>query len=120
VLLAGDLPRQFPQGLDGPWKERVSVVEGIDPAMEADEAAALIANLDLLVVPPGLAANLAGGLDVPVHVPCQADDWTHLGSGGTPWFRSMRLFPRAGEAPWSSVLGSLIQAVHEVADRAAQ
>ncbi len=118
VLLGADVPRLFPQGVDGPWKDRISVVEGIDPADDADEAAALIANLDLLVVPPGLVANLAGGLDVPVYVPCQADDWTHLGTGRVPWFRSMRLFTRQGETPWSGVLATLAQAVHASADKA--
>ena len=116
ILLAGDVPRHFPQGIDGPWKDRISVVEGIDPAVEADEAAALIANLDLMVVPPGLAANLAGGLDVPVFVPGPADDWTHLGTGRMPWFRSMRLFGRQGDAPWKGVLATLAEAVHQAAD----
>jgi hypothetical protein len=121
VLLATDVPRHFPDGLDGPWKDRVSVVEGIDPADKesgADEAAALIANLDLMVVQPGLVANLAGGLGAPVYVPCQADDWTHLGTGGMPWFDSMRLFTRQGETPWNRVLGPLVAAVHAAADAA--
>ena len=116
ILLAGDVARHFPGGIDGPWKDRISVVEGIDPGVEADEAAALIANLDLMIAPPGLAANLAGGLDVPVFVPGPADDWTHLGTGRMPWFRSMELFPRRGEEPWRGVLAKLSEAVHRMAD----
>ena len=116
ILLAQDLPRHFPEGIAGPWMDRVNVVEGIDPAVDADEATALIANLDLMVVPPGLAANLAAGVDVPVFVPCAADDWTHLGSGRMPWFGSMRLFTRAGEEPWTGVLATLVEAVHQSAD----
>ncbi len=116
VLLAGDVPRQFPQGIDGRWIGRISIVEGIDPAIDAHEAAALIANLDLMVVPPGLSANLAGGLDVPVYCPCPADDWTHLGTGAMPWFSCMRLFTRTGDEPWTRVLADLVRAVHEAAD----
>lgn len=121
VMLATDVPMHFPDGLQGPWKDRVSVVEGINPADRdsgAEEAAALIANLDLMVVPPGLVANLAGGLGVPVYVPCQSDDWTHLGTGGMPWFDSMRLFTRHGETPWNQILGPLVEAVHSAAEAA--
>ncbi len=116
VLLAGDVARHFPQGVEGPWMDRINVVEGVDPAIDSDEAAALIANLDMMVVQPGLVANLAGGLGVPVLVPGPADDWTHLGTGRMPWFDSMRLFNRAGEEPWTGVLASLVAAVHEAAD----
>ncbi len=116
ILMEGDFQRHFRAGADGAWKDRISIVEGIAPAHDADEAAALIANLDLLVVPPGLTANLAGALNVPVFTPCQAGDWTHLGTGGIPWFASMRPFLRRGTAPWTDLLTPLVEAVGAMAD----
>ncbi|MGR0188315.1 tetratricopeptide repeat protein [Azospirillum aestuarii] len=60
-------------------------------------AAALTANLDLVLTPAVSSGELAGALGVPVwrfgH-----RDWTQLGTGVRPWFPSMRLFqPRPGE-----------------------
>ncbi|WP_353860672.1 tetratricopeptide repeat protein [Azospirillum formosense] len=62
-----------------------------------EAAAALTANLDLVITPATAAGELAGALGVPVwrfgH-----PSWTQLGTGVRPWFPSMRLFqPRPGE-----------------------
>ncbi|MFC5354871.1 tetratricopeptide repeat protein [Azospirillum himalayense] len=71
-----------------------------DPDLKDDveAAAALTANLDLVITPATAAGELAGALGVPVwrfgH-----RDWTQLGTGVRPWFPSMRLFqPRPGES----------------------
>ncbi|AWK85853.1 tetratricopeptide repeat protein [Azospirillum thermophilum] len=61
-------------------------------------AAALTANLDLVISPAVSAGELAGALGVPVWRFC-GPDWTQLGTAVRPWFPSMRLFqPQPGEA----------------------
>ncbi|WP_236783917.1 tetratricopeptide repeat protein [Azospirillum humicireducens] len=69
-----------------------------------DGAAALTANLDLVISPAMSAGELAGALGVPVwrfgH-----RDWTQLGTGVRPWFPTMRLFqPKPGEGLEATIL----------------
>ncbi|CAO3451417.1 hypothetical protein [Azospirillum argentinense] len=71
--------------------------DDLDLKDDVEGAAALTANLDLVIAPATAAGELAGALGVPVwrfgH-----RDWTQLGTGVRPWFPSMRLFqPRPGE-----------------------
>ncbi|MFP5517871.1 MAG: tetratricopeptide repeat protein, partial [Alphaproteobacteria bacterium] len=62
-----------------------------------DGAAALTANLDLVISPAMSAGELAGALGVPVWR-FGRRDWTQLGTGVRPWFPAMRLFqPNPGE-----------------------
>nr|WP_211113338.1 tetratricopeptide repeat protein [Azospirillum endophyticum] len=62
-----------------------------------DGAAALTANLDLVISPAMSAGELAGALGVPVWR-FGTRDWTQLGTGVRPWFPAMRLFqPNPGE-----------------------
>jgi len=62
-----------------------------------DGAAALTANLDLVISPAMSAGELAGALGVPVWR-FGRREWTQLGTGVRPWFPAMRLFqPNAGE-----------------------
>ncbi|CAO3435906.1 tetratricopeptide repeat protein [Azospirillum endophyticum] len=62
-----------------------------------DGAAALTANLDLVISPAMSAGELAGALGVPVWR-FGTRDWTQLGTGVRPWFPTMRLFqPNPGE-----------------------
>ncbi|MDQ2106195.1 tetratricopeptide repeat protein, partial [Azospirillum isscasi] len=72
--------------------------DDLDLKDDLDSAAALTANLDLVITPAMSAGELAGALGVPVwrfgH-----RDWTQLGTGVRPWFPTMRLFqPHPGEA----------------------
>nr|WP_246653994.1 tetratricopeptide repeat protein [Azospirillum formosense] len=71
--------------------------DDLDLKDDFEAAAALTANLDLVLSPAVSTGELAGALGVPVwrfgH-----RDWTQLGTGVRPWFPSMRLFqPRPGE-----------------------
>nr|WP_301340675.1 tetratricopeptide repeat protein [Azospirillum brasilense] len=71
--------------------------DDLDLKDDFEAAAALTANLDLVLTPAVSSGELAGALGVPVwrfgH-----RDWTQLGTGARPWFASMRLFqPRPGE-----------------------
>ncbi|QCO16661.1 tetratricopeptide repeat protein (plasmid) [Azospirillum brasilense] len=72
--------------------------DDLDLRDDFEGAAALTANLDLVITPATAAGELAGALGVPVwrfgH-----RDWTQLGTGVRPWFPTMRLFqPRPGES----------------------
>ncbi len=73
-------------------------------------AAALTANLDLVLSPAMSAGELAGALGVPVWR-FGARDWTQLGSAVRPWFPTMRLFqPRPGET-LKDALGAIARAL---------
>ncbi|ALG73290.1 hypothetical protein VY88_24060 [Azospirillum thiophilum] len=69
-----------------------------------DNAAALAANLDLVISPAMSAGELAGALGVPVWR-FGMRDWTQLGTAVRPWFPSMRLFqPSPGEGLEATLL----------------
>ncbi|WP_049976006.1 tetratricopeptide repeat protein [Azospirillum sp. B506] len=81
-----------------------------------DGAAALTANLDLVISPAMSAGELAGALGVPVWR-FGTRDWTQLGTGTRPWFPTMRLFqPRPGEG-LESVLPCMAAALRSMAIR---
>ncbi|WP_247877326.1 tetratricopeptide repeat protein [Azospirillum brasilense] len=82
----------------------------LDLRDDVEGAAALTANLDLVLTPAVSTGELAGALGVPVwrfgH-----RDWTQLGTGVRPWFPSMRLFqPRPGEG-LDAVMGRMALAL---------
>lgn len=71
----------------------------------ADDAG-LLANLDLIITINTATAHLAGALGRPVwtlvHYP---PDWRWLeGRADSPWYPTMRLFPRGRAEPWGTVL----------------
>ncbi|MCW2246537.1 tetratricopeptide (TPR) repeat protein [Azospirillum fermentarium] len=66
----------------------------LDLKNDLEGLAALIAALDLVIVPATAAGELAGALGVPVWRLCR-DDWTRLGTGTRPWFPSHRVFSPA-------------------------
>ncbi len=69
----------------------------LDLKDDFEAAAALTANLDLVITPAVSPGELAGALGVPVWK-FGHRDWTQLGTGVRPWFPTMRLFqPRPGE-----------------------
>ena len=95
---------------------RIHRWDDLDLKDDFDGAAALTANLDLVISPAMSAGELAGALGVPVwrfgH-----RDWTQLGTGVRPWFPSMRLFqPNPGEGletTMQAIAGALRAALPE-------
>ena len=70
---------------------------GLDLRDDFAETAALVSALDLVIAPANSVAELAGALGVPVWR-FGSRDWTQLGTGGRPWYPSMRIFqPLAGQ-----------------------
>ncbi|MHB1559249.1 MAG: tetratricopeptide repeat protein, partial [Isosphaeraceae bacterium] len=66
------------------------------------ETAAIVPELDLVIVPDSALAHLAGGLDAPVWVAhASAADWRWFaGREDSPWYPSMRLFRQERLGDW--------------------
>lgn len=84
------------------------------------EAAATIANLDLVVTVDTMAAHLAGALGVPtwlmLHV---AADWRWLlDRADSPWYPTMRLFRQREPGDWDPVIAEVLAALCELAGAA--
>jgi hypothetical protein len=79
----------------------------LGPDEIADETAAIIAGLDLVITADTALAHLAGALGVPVWVVLQAvPDWRWLTErDDSPWYPTMRLFRQRTPGDWSEVLG---------------
>ena len=77
-----------------------------------DDAAAAIAQLDLVISVDTAYAHLAGALGVPVWTMLKRrPDWRWGGSGdSTPWYPSMRLF-REREPGWNTVINRIVNAL---------
>ncbi|MBI3789773.1 MAG: tetratricopeptide repeat protein, partial [Gemmatimonadetes bacterium] len=95
-----------PHVLDlGPWLDDLA------------DAAAAIAELDLLVTVDSALAHLAGALGVPTwtmlpHVP----DWRwRLETSDTPWYDSMRLVRQPARDAWAPVVGAVADGVRRIA-----
>jgi ADP-heptose:LPS heptosyltransferase len=70
------------------------------------DAAAAIANLDLVIAADSPTAHLAGALGVPVWVGLStASDWRWLREReDSPWYPTMRLFRQTTLGNWSEVI----------------
>ncbi|MGY0787975.1 tetratricopeptide repeat protein [Azospirillum argentinense] len=76
---------------------RVHRWDDLDLKNDLEGVAALMAALDLVILPATAAGELAGALGVPVWR-LGGRDWTWLGSGARPWFPTQRLIaPYPGE-----------------------
>lgn len=64
----------------------------LDLTHDLDAAAALIAELDLVITAPTAVGEIAGALGVPVWRFQIAPDWSGVGTAIKPWFPTMRLF----------------------------
>jgi hypothetical protein len=69
------------------------------------ETAAVVKELDLIIMTDSSVAHLAGSLDVPVwNMLCYRPYWLYLASrSDTPWYPSMRLFRQPEPGDWDSV-----------------
>jgi Flp pilus assembly protein TadD len=76
---------------------------------DADDLAALIAALDLVITVPNLVANLTGALGVPGWTLLPGwPSWRWMMEGDrTPWYPSLRLYRQGPGRRWEDVLGLL-------------
>lgn len=81
------------------------------------ETAAVVKELDLVIMTDSSVAHLAGSLGVPVwNLLCYRPYWLYLtGRDDTPWYPSMRLFrqPKAGD--WDSVFAEVARELRKTA-----
>jgi tetratricopeptide (TPR) repeat protein len=79
------------------------------------DAAAVLANLDLVVTCDTAVAHLAGALGVPVWVALPlVPDWRWLlDRSDSPWYPSMRLFRQESRGDWQGVFQRIAAAVGE-------
>ncbi|BAI74178.1 TPR repeat-containing protein (plasmid) [Azospirillum sp. B510] len=83
-----------------------------------DGAAALTANLDLVISPAMSAGELAGALGVAVWR-FGSRDWTQLGADVRPWFPAMRLFqPNPGQG-LEATIGAMAKALRRAMPKSA-
>jgi hypothetical protein len=78
----------------------------LGPDEIADETAAILMSLDLLITADTALAHVAGALGVPVWVLLQSvPDWRWLTErSDSPWYPTMRLFRQRSRGDWSEVL----------------
>ena len=84
------------------------------------DAAALVANLDLVITVDTAAAHLAGALGKPVWLMlAELPDWRWmLGRNDSPWYPSMRLFreqkkgkSEGAASRWGETVGQIVEAL---------
>jgi tetratricopeptide (TPR) repeat protein len=80
------------------------------------DTAAIMAELDLIIVSDSAAAHLAGALGRPVWVALQAvPEWRfQLGRTDSPWYPTMRLFRQARSGDWDGVFVAIADALSEL------
>ena len=86
------------------------------------EMAAVIANLDLMIVSDSAPAHLAGALGRPVWVALRDHpDWRWLtGRSDSPWYPTMRLFRQNSAGDWPGVFEEIAAALGVEARRKVQ
>ncbi len=79
------------------------------------EMAAVIANLDLMIVSDSAPAHLAGALGRPVWVALRDyPDWRWLTErSDSPWYPTMRLFRQKQQGDWAGVFAEIAAALAE-------
>lgn len=81
---------------------------------DLETAAALVAELDLVLCAPTLMGELAAALGVPTWRLSLPGDWTTLGAAVRPWYALQRLFtPQPGEG-LTDVLLRMAEALREL------
>src|SRR4051794_34168698 len=90
-----------------------SVVDGLRETRACRDSiltlATVISELDLVITVDTLAAHLAGALGVPAWVMLQyAADWRWMiGTSGSPWYPSLRLFRQSHPGDWESTVAEV-------------
>ncbi len=84
----------------------------IDLMNDLDEAAALTANLDLVISAGNAAGELAAALGLPVwRIETFGRHWTSLGTDAFPWHPRVQLFRQAQPDNWREVLARIALAL---------
>lgn len=97
--------------LSPPKRMRVEVLHS--ETFSIMEAAALVAELDLVITIDSMIAHLAGALGTPVWTLLSHPPNWRWGSSGdlTPWYPSMRLFRQTTSGDWTGVVERVARAL---------
>ncbi len=81
----------------------------------AEETAAMMDGMDLVITVDTFAAHLAGALGKPVWMLLQETaDWRWMmGREDSPWYPTMRLFRAAGGGGWPELIGRVREGLRE-------
>lgn len=87
----------------------------LDPLVDLEGFAGLIAGLDLVITIDNATAHMAGALGVPVWIllPFMPDWRWLLDRDDTPWYSSARLFRQPTRGDWKSVISKVSVALKE-------
>ncbi|MGE0258171.1 MAG: glycosyltransferase [Alphaproteobacteria bacterium] len=104
------------------WRDAPSslpLVEAFETDAVAD-AAATVANLDLVITVDTMVAHLAGALGVPALLMLHfAADWRWLlDRSDSPWYPTMRLFRQPRPGDWTAVVNEVSAALRSRSNRA--
>jgi Flp pilus assembly protein TadD len=106
----------------GSGSEQIAEVAGRFPVVDLGnrfedlmDSAAVMSNLDLMIVSDTSLAHLAGALGVPVWVALPIEpDWRWMtGREDSPWYPTMRLFRQRRRGDWDEVFGRIAAALDE-------
>ena len=97
-------------------RESVSLMHFPSVAANLDEAAALIASLDLVITVCGSVVHLSGGLGRPAWIMAPAvAEWRYLDRGASmPWYPGVRMYRQKKAGAWDAVIAEIAA---ELADR---
>lgn len=93
----------------------LAYIDGLDQRNDIDGAAALMANLDLVISAATSVGEIAGALGMPVWRFSLEADWTRHGTAGRPWFPSMQCFNRHPDSPWRLLFDKVHQELAAIA-----
>ncbi|MBX7072602.1 MAG: tetratricopeptide repeat protein [Pirellulales bacterium] len=98
-------------GADG--KITIHRPPGLNPLVDLDDLAALIAALDLVITVDNTTAHLAGavGVETWTLLPFSADWRWLVDRDDSPWYPRMRLFRQTATGDWSSVVARVQHAL---------
>lgn len=97
----------------------VAAFAGLDPLVELDGQAALIAALDLVIAVDSAVVHLAGALGASVWtlLPIPPDWRWMCGRADSPWYPAMRLYRQTSPGDWASVLAHVARDLESLAAR---
>jgi hypothetical protein len=86
----------------------------LDLTNDLDGTAALVSALDLVISSRTAVAMLSGALGIETLVLANRYAWPELGTGGLPWFPSVRMTYREVEGDWLSTLSAAARVLGDV------
>lgn len=107
VTLQYDDPEPDLRDIEARYGVEIIRLPDLDPMNDLDDIAALLKACDGMVSAYSAALNLAGILGVPSYTATYGYYWPTLGTGGLPWYPSVRIEMRLGTEGWEAPIQRL-------------